>query len=147
VLPVLAVWLILYRFAPIWASPVAVTLAFVLIALTMKIEAIDLNLLPTLELVAPNFNLAGLFSIALPLYFVTMAGQNIPGIAIMKTFGFEVPFRPTLVATGAVTAAGSFFGGDFSNAQTGLTAQIVPAPGALALLGLGGLVAGRRSRR
>jgi benzoate membrane transport protein len=111
VLPVLAVWLILYRFAPIWASPVAVTLAFVLIALTMKIEAIDLNLLPTLELVSPNFNLAGLFSIALPLYFVTMAGQNIPGIAIMKTFGFEVPFRPTLVATGAVTAAGSFFGG------------------------------------
>lgn len=52
---------------------------------------------------------------------------------------------------GAVTqivfGAGSFFGGDFSNAQTGLTAQIVPAPGALALLGLGGLVAGRRSRR
>jgi benzoate membrane transport protein len=111
VLPVLAVWLILYRFAPIWASPVAVTLAFVLIALTMKIEAIDLNLLPTLELVTPNFNLAGLFSIALPLYFVTMAGQNIPGIAIMKTFGFEVPFRPALVSTGAATAAGSFFGG------------------------------------
>ena len=111
VLPVLAVWLILYRFAPIWASPVAVSLAFVLIALTMKIEAIDLNLLPTLELVTPNFNLAGLFSIALPLYFVTMAGQNIPGIAIMKTFGFEVPFRPALVSTGAATAAGSFFGG------------------------------------
>ena len=111
VLPVLAVWLILYLLAPIWASPVAVTLAFVLIALTMKIEAIDLNLLPTLELVTPNFNLAGLFSIALPLYFVTMAGQNIPGIAIMKTFGFEVPFRPTLVATGVATTAGSFFGG------------------------------------
>lgn len=111
VLPVLAVWLVLYRIAPIWASPVAVTLAFVLIALTTEINGFDLNLLPTLELVTPTFNLAGLFSIALPLYFVTMAGQNIPGIAIMKTFGFEVPFRPTLVATGAATTAGSFFGG------------------------------------
>lgn len=111
VLPVLAVWLVLYRIAPIWASPVAVTLAFVLIALTVEIKSFDLNLLPTLELVTPSFNLAGLFSIALPLYFVTMAGQNIPGIAIMKTFGFEVPFKATLVATGAATTAGSFFGG------------------------------------
>ena len=111
VLPVLAIWLVLFRIAPIWASPVAVTLAFVLIALTTEIKAFDLNLLPSLELVTPSFNLAGLFSIALPLYFVTMAGQNIPGIAIMKTFGFEVPFRPTLVATGTATVAGSFFGG------------------------------------
>ncbi len=48
--------------------------------------------------------------------------------------------------TQIVFGAGSFFTTDFANAATGVTAQIVPAPGALALLGLGGLVAGRRRR-
>ncbi len=111
ILPVLAIWLLLYRFAPIWAAPVAVTLAFALIAFSVKIPTFDVSLLPHLELVTPEFSVSGLFSIALPLYFVTMAGQNIPGVAIMKTFGFEVPFRAALVSTGAATVAGSFFGG------------------------------------
>jgi hypothetical protein len=48
--------------------------------------------------------------------------------------------------TQIVFGAGSFFTTDFVNAATGVTAQIVPAPGTLALLGLGGLVAGRRRR-
>lgn len=42
--------------------------------------------------------------------------------------------------------ASSFFTQNFSDAATGLTAQIVPAPGAVALLGMGALVAGRRRR-
>jgi benzoate membrane transport protein len=40
-----------------------------------------------------------------------MASQNVPGIAIMKSFGYEVPFRPVLISTGATTMVGSFFGG------------------------------------
>ena len=111
VLPVLVVWLVLYRFAPIWASPISVTLAFVLIALTTQINALNMSLLPHLEFVQPQFSLAGVFSIGIPLYIVTMAGQNIPGIAIMKSFGYEVPFRATLIATGSTTVVGSFFGG------------------------------------
>lgn len=45
-----------------------------------------------------------------------------------------------------VFPAGGFFTDSFANAATGLTAQIIPAPSALALLGLGGLVGGRRRR-
>jgi uncharacterized protein (TIGR03382 family) len=40
----------------------------------------------------------------------------------------------------------SFFGSAFENAATGVTAQIVPAPGAAALMGLGLVAAGRRRR-
>lgn len=109
--PVLVVWLALYRFASVWASPVAITLAFVLIASTVKLEEFDVSLIPHIELVMPEFTVAGVFSIALPLYLVTMASQNVPGIAIMKSFGYEVPFRPVLLATGATTMVGSFFGG------------------------------------
>ncbi len=111
VLPVLAVWFVLHKLAPIWASPLAISLAFVLIALTIKIDSFEVNILPQLEFVAPSFSLAGVFSIGLPLYFVTMAGQNIPGVAIMKSFGYEIPFRATLTSTGATTVAGAFFGG------------------------------------
>lgn len=111
IIPVLVVWFVLYRLAPVWASPAAIALAFSLIAFNVKLDNFDLRLIPHLELVSPEFNLAGIFSVALPLYFVTMAGQNIPGLAIMKSFGFEIPFRPVLVATGVTTAAGSFLGG------------------------------------
>jgi len=48
--------------------------------------------------------------------------------------------------TQIVFGAGSFFTSNFSGAATGATAQVIPAPGALALVGLGGLVAGRRRR-
>jgi benzoate membrane transport protein len=39
-----------------------------------------------------------------------MASQNIPGIAIMKTFDYQVPFKPVLLWTGISTVLGSVFG-------------------------------------
>ena len=54
------------------------------------------------------------------------------------------PFEGAL--TQITFGVGVFFRGDFQDAATGLTAQILPAPGSLALLGLGGLVAARRRR-
>jgi len=45
-----------------------------------------------------------------------------------------------------VFGGSTFFTGNFSNRAVGITAQIVPSAGSLALLGLGGLVAGRRRR-
>jgi len=109
-IPVLLVWLVLYRFATVWAAPVAVALAFVLIALQLGTTAPTGSWLPRLEFVAPTFNLAAIVGIAIPLYLVTMASQNIPGIAIMKTFDYNVPFRPVLLWTGLATVAGSVFG-------------------------------------
>jgi benzoate membrane transport protein len=55
---------------------------------------------PQVELVWPTFDVTAIVSIAIPLYLVTMASQNIPGVAIMKSFCYEVPFKPVMVATG-----------------------------------------------
>jgi benzoate membrane transport protein len=52
-----------------------------------------------------------------------MASQNVPGIAIMSSFGFKVPFKPVLMSTGAATIAGSFFGG-YSLNLAAITAAI-----------------------
>ena len=109
-LPVLVVWLLLYRFATVWAAPVAVTLTFVLIALQLGVQTPTGSWLPNLVMVTPSFNLAAIAGIAVPLYLVTMASQNIPGIAIMKTFDYQVPFKPVLLWTGLATVLGSVFG-------------------------------------
>ena len=109
-IPVLIVWLVLYRFATLWAAPVAVTLTFVLIALQLGVQEPTGSWLPELALVTPSFSIAAIVGISIPLYLVTMASQNIPGIAIMKTFDYEVPFKPVLLWTGVATVFGSVFG-------------------------------------
>ena len=115
VLPVIAVWLILYWLAPVWSSPVAIVLAFTLIGLNQGLSVSAADWLITVELVQPSFNLASIFTIALPLYLVAMASQNIPGIAIMNSYGYKVPFRASLTTTGLGTVVASFLGGFVMN--------------------------------
>ncbi len=111
IVPALLVWLVLYRFATVWAAPAAIATAFVLISVQLQVSLPVASLLPALTPIAPSFDLLALVGVALPLYLVTMASQNIPGFAIMKSFGFEVPSRAALVSTGVGTIIGSFFGG------------------------------------
>jgi len=115
VLPVIAVWIILYWLAPLWASPVAIVLAFTLIGFSQGLSVSAADWLITVELVQPTFNLASVFTIALPLYLVAMASQNIPGIAIMNSYGYKVPFRASLTTTGLGTVVASFLGGFVMN--------------------------------
>ncbi|MFZ4117521.1 MAG: benzoate/H(+) symporter BenE family transporter [Rhodoluna sp.] len=115
VLPVIAVWIILYWLAPLWASPVAIVLAFTLIGFNQGLSVSAADWLITVELVQPTFNLASVFTIALPLYLVAMASQNVPGIAIMNSYGYKVPFRASLTTTGLGTVVASFLGGFVMN--------------------------------
>lgn len=111
VLPALVAWLLLYKLATVWATPVAMVLIFSLTALNLGISVPPNELIPQLEFVIPTFDLTAILSIGIPLYLVTMASQNIPGIAIMKSFGYEVPFKPVMVSTGLASILNNFFGG------------------------------------
>lgn len=111
IVPVLVVWLVLFRFATIWAAPAAIALSYSLIAWLMPVNLAQVSWFPNLSPIAPAFEWQAVVSVAIPLYLVTMASQNVPGIAIMKSFGFEVPFRPVLATTGLATVFGAFFGG------------------------------------
>lgn len=123
VLPALIVWLVLYKYATIWATPAAMVLIFASTAIAEGITVDPLSILPTLEFVMPTFDLASIIGISLPLYLVTMASQNIPGIAIMKTFGYEVPFKPVMASTGIAAIVAGFFGG-FSMNLAAITAAL-----------------------
>lgn len=123
VLPALMVWLLLYKYATIWATPAAMVLIFASTAIAEGITVDPSSILPTLEFVVPTFDLASIIGISLPLYLVTMASQNIPGIAIMKTFGYEVPFKPVMASTGIAAIIAGFFGG-FSMNLAAITASL-----------------------
>lgn len=107
--PALLIWILLYRFATVWASPVAVAWVFGSTALTLHPTVVYSSFIAPLEFVNPTFSIEAVIGIAVPLYLVTMASQNIPGIAIMKSFGYEVPFKPSMLLTGISTALGSVF--------------------------------------
>jgi benzoate membrane transport protein len=60
---------------------------------------------------APRFSLRALVGVALPLFVVTMASQNIPGIAVLRASGYGTPVSPLVGWTGAATLALAPFGG------------------------------------
>ena len=48
----------------------------------------------------PSFSLTAIISIGIPLFIVAMASQNIPGIAVLRADGCQVPASPLISATG-----------------------------------------------
>lgn len=112
--PVVLVWLLALRFLPRWASPLAFVAAAVVIAVHLSVSGTPVDaaaLVPRLELTAPAFTIGGLVGIALPLYLVTMASQNVPGMAVMRGFGYEVPWQRSMLVTGVGTVVGAPAGG------------------------------------
>ncbi len=60
---------------------------------------------------APSFSLAATIGIALPLFVVTMASQNLPGVAAQRAAGYAVPVSPVITSTGLATLVLAPFGG------------------------------------
>lgn len=126
--PIVLVWLVLYRLAPRWAVPAAMLVAVIGILIyagTGWIGAADIA--PRLEFVAPTFDPAVIVSIGLPLFIVTMAGQNVPGFTVMSTYGFAPMPRFSFVAQGLGSAAATLFGGHAINLGA-ITAAIMAGP-------------------
>lgn len=109
-LTILAVWLVMMRFARLWAVPAAVAVA--LGAILTQGGATNLGgfHLPYPVLVMPVFTIEALFGLALPLFIVTMASQNITGLAVLSTFGFRHSMREGLLVTGGLSALTAIFG-------------------------------------
>jgi len=61
--------------------------------------------------ISPQFDLAAIVSIALPLFVVTMASQNVPGIAVLHAHNYHPAISKTITATGLVNLIIAPFGG------------------------------------
>jgi benzoate membrane transport protein len=126
--PVVLVWAVLTRVARTWAVPGALAAALVAIAAVHDGPLRTYALAPQLALVGPRLDVAAV-ALGVGLYIVTMASQNIPGVAVLSTFGYRAPLRPALLVTGAGTLAGSVFGGHAINLAA-ISAALAAGPDA-----------------
>ncbi|TPW70143.1 benzoate/H(+) symporter BenE family transporter [Schumannella sp. 10F1B-5-1] len=128
-LPPIVIWLLLSRLAPRWAVPGAVAATAVAVLVAAGPSWTDgAHLAPVLTFTAPTFDPAVIVGIGVPLYLVTMAGQQIPGFTVLSTFGYpQAPTRTILASTGIVSAAGATLGG-FQVNLSALTAAIMAGP-------------------
>ena len=53
--------------------------------------------------VMPSFSVAAMVGVALPLFIVTMASQNLPGVAAQRAAGYQTPVSPVITCTGLVS--------------------------------------------
>jgi benzoate membrane transport protein len=127
-LPVIVVWALGLRFARRYAVPLAVIATALVLGFTSQSAMSGLDLtLPAPIFVMPVFSLDAIVRIALPLFVITMASQNLPGLAVMRANGFEVAPAPQLVLTGLSSVVAGLFGGQTVNLAA-ITAAIAAGP-------------------
>lgn len=127
-LPILAAWGLGLRFARRYAVPIAVAVTGIILVTTTHLPPGTFDgAWPTLVFVMPEFSLDAIIRIGLPLYVVTMASQNLPGLAVLQANGYSVRPAPIFVLTGFFSAASAFFGGHASNLAA-ITAAICAGP-------------------
>ena len=75
----------------------------------------------------PAFTLQAVISLALPLFVVTMASQNLPGVAVIRGSGYDLPISKLISITGITTLLLAPFGGYAINLAA-ITAAICMGP-------------------
>ncbi|MBM5457604.1 benzoate/H(+) symporter BenE family transporter [Pseudomonas sp. P66] len=58
----------------------------------------------------PSFSLAATISIGIPLFVVAMTSQNMPGVAVLRADGYQVPASPLISVTGLASLVLAPFG-------------------------------------
>lgn len=105
-------YLLLRHRVPRYVIPVSLILGMALAASAGLLQFEDVNWqLATPVLMVPSFSLTNLLGIGLPLFIVTMASQNVPGVAVLRAHGYQVPASPLIGWTGLVGLVLAPFGG------------------------------------
>jgi benzoate membrane transport protein len=129
-LTIVVVWALVARFRRLYAVPVAVLVTGVLIVVSTHVDVAAMgSLWPRPVLVVPVFTGGAIVGIALPLFIVTMASQNIPGMAVLGVNGYRPAAGGLFTTTGIFTLLAAPFGGHAVNLAA-ITAAICAGPDA-----------------
>ncbi|CAD0184927.1 Inner membrane protein YdcO [Ruegeria sp. THAF57] len=110
-LPVILTWFVAGRFNRLLAVPAAVIAAAVVVVLNAKgVSVAPAQVVATPVWTWPTFSVASIIGIGLPLFIVTMATQNIPGIAVMRSFGYQPVSGRLFSAVGGASVLSASFG-------------------------------------
>ena len=128
VVPMIIAFFAMRFWKPLYAVPVVVVLglllAFMFGDLNLASQTIGFS---RLTFDVPEFAPVALISLAVPLYLVTMASQNLPGFAVLKGSGYEPPVSSALVTTGVASILMSPFAGPQVN-MAAITASLATDP-------------------
>ncbi|HEY9645505.1 MAG TPA: benzoate/H(+) symporter BenE family transporter [Chroococcidiopsis sp.] len=118
------VYLVMRRWQPRYAVVAALVLGIAIAAGQglLQLDGLRLELARPVWTM-PQFSLSAAVGIALPLFVVTMASQNVPGVAIIRASGYAVPISPVIGWTGITTMILAPFGG-FTFNLAAITAAI-----------------------
>ncbi len=111
VLAMLAVYVLARRWLPRYAVILMLVVGVAVAAAQglLATEQLVLQLAKPVFIV-PTFSLAAAIGIALPLFIVTMASQNVPGVAVIRAFGYATPISPVIGWIGVVNIVLAPFG-------------------------------------
>ena len=127
-LPIVLVWAVVWRFARLYALPAAMIALLALLAVQGG-EGRAVEWLAGPVLVMPVWSTAAAVGLGLPLFLVTMASQNIPGMAVLSVNGYTPPSGPLFQVTGLFTLLAAPFGGHAVNLAA-ITAALCAGPDA-----------------
>ncbi len=130
VLTMLAVYLATRRLWPRYAVIATLLVGIVVAAASGLLHLEGVPLAPARPIwVTPTFSFAALLGMALPMFVVTMASQNVPGVAVIRASGYQVPVSPVIGWTGAMNVVLAPLGA-FSLNLAAITAAICMGPDA-----------------
>lgn len=127
-LPIVAVWALALRFARTYAVPLAVLTTALIVGFATPLPPGALaDVAPRAVAVLPVFTLDAAIGIAVPLFVVTMASQNVPGLAVLQANGYRPAVGPIFVATGIASGTIALLGGHVVNLAA-ITAALCAGP-------------------
>ncbi|KIC43789.1 benzoate transporter [Ruegeria sp. ANG-S4] len=110
-LPVIATWFIAGRINRLFAVPAAVIAAAIVVTLSAgRAQVMPEHLIAAPVWTTPTFSVASAIGIGVPLFIVTMATQNIPGVAVMRSFGYTPAPGRLFSAVGGASLLSAPFG-------------------------------------
>lgn len=127
-LPIVVVWALGWCFVRRYAVPIAVVVTTLIVVWTTRLPANAAALAwPHTTFTAPSSDLLKAAGIAIPLFIVTMASQNVPGLAVLRGNGYDVPVGKVFATTGVGTLLIAVFGGHALNLSA-ITAALCAGP-------------------
>ncbi|WP_070336646.1 benzoate/H(+) symporter BenE family transporter [Pseudomonas aeruginosa] len=123
-------YLLCKRFSPRYAVFAALLVGVLLAGILGQLDFSRFRLeLAVPEWTTPSFSLAATISIGIPLFIVAMASQNMPGIAVLRADGYQVPASPLISSTGIASILLAPFGSHGINLAA-ISAAICTGPSA-----------------
>lgn len=128
VVSMFAAYIVSRRLLPKFSALIvlAVGIAVAIAQGTVHTSGVRLGLVEP-QFVRPSFSIGVMLGLGIPLYIVSMAAQNVPGVAALRAHGYDVPASPAITASGIAGVLLAPFG-SFGINLAAITASMVMGP-------------------